>query len=56
MIKWTSKSETKSKSWRKEQFSLVKQGKNTMISSISPREEQPSSGARRSFKTLMVNA
>ena len=43
--------ETKSNSRRKEQSSLVKQGKNAM-KSISPREEQPSSKAKRSFKTM----
>ena len=41
----TSKSETKSNSRRKEQSSLVKLGKNATMSSISPREEQPSSKA-----------
>ena len=35
-----------------EQSSLVKQGKKAMMSSISPREEQPSSKAKRSFKTM----
>ena len=43
--------ETKSNSRRKEQSSLVKQGKNAM-KSIGPREEQPSSKAKRSFKTM----
>ena len=43
LFKGTSKSETKSNRWRKEQSSLVKQGQNAMMSSISPREEQPSS-------------
>ena len=37
---------------RKEQSSLVKQDKNAMMSSISLREEQPSSKARKSFKTF----
>ena len=41
-----------SKSWRKEQSSLVKQVTNAMMSSISPREEQPSSKAKRSFKAM----
>ena len=49
MFKGTSKSETKSNRWRKEQSSLAKQGKNAMMSSIRPREEQPSSKAKRSF-------
>ena len=46
------KSETKSNKWRKEQSSLVKQSKNAMMSSISPREEQTSSKARKSWKSL----
>ena len=46
------KSEIKSNSQRNEQSSLVKQGKNAMMSTLSPREEQPSSKARKSFKTL----
>ena len=44
--------ETKSSRCRKEQSSLVKQGKNVMMSSISPREKQPSLRAKRSFKTM----
>ena len=52
MFEGTSKSETKSNRWRKEQSSLVKQGKNVMMSSITPREEQPISKAKRSFKTM----
>ena len=52
LFKGTSKSETKSNMWRQEQSSLVKQGKNAMMSSISPTEEQPSSKAKRSFKTM----
>ena len=51
LFKGASKSETKSNSRRKEQSSLVKQGKNAM-KSISPREEQPSSKTKRSFKTM----
>ena len=47
-----SRSETKSNKWRKEHFSLVKQGKNAMMSSISPGEEQPNSKAKKSWKTL----
>ena len=43
LLKGTSKSDTKINSRRKEQSSLVKQGKNAMMSSISPREGQPSS-------------
>ena len=46
LYKWTSKSETKNNSQREEQPSLVKQGKNAMMSSLSPREEQPSSKAK----------
>ena len=52
LFKGTFKSEAKSNRWRKEQSSLVKHGKNAMMSSISPREEQPSSKAKRSFKTM----
>ena len=51
-FKGTSKLQTKSNSRGKEQSSLVKQGKNAMMSSKSPREEQPSSKARNSFKSL----
>ena len=47
-----SKSETKSNKWRKEQSSLVKQSKNAMMSSICPREEQTSSKAKKSWKSL----
>ena len=47
-----SKSETKSKKWRNEQSSLVKQNKNAMISSTSPSEEQTSSKAKKSWKFL----
>ena len=52
LFKGSSKSETKGKSRRKKQSSLVKQGKNAMMSIISPREEQQSSKAKRSFKTM----
>ena len=52
LFKGTSKSETKNNCWRKEQYSLVKQGKNVMMSSINPRQEQPSSKTKRSFKTM----
>ena len=51
-FKGTSKSETKSNRWRKEQSSLVKQGKNAMMSSMSPWEEQLSSNAKKNFKTM----
>ena len=47
-----SKSETKGNKWRKEQSSLVKQSKNAMMSSISPSEEQTSSKAKKSWKSL----
>ena len=47
-----SKSETKGNKWRKEQSFLVKQGKNAMMSSISHREEQTSSKAKKSWKFL----
>ena len=46
------KSVTKSNKWRKEQSFLVKQSKNAMMSSISPREEQTSSKAKKSWKSL----
>ena len=52
MFKGTSKSETKSNSRRKDQSSLVKQGKNAMMSSLSPRDEQSSSKAWKSYKTM----
>ena len=52
LFRETSKPATKSNSRRKEQYSLVKQGKNAMMSSISLREEQPSSKAKRNFKML----
>ena len=51
LFKGMFKSETKINSRRKEQSTLVKEGKNAMMSSISPRDEQPSSKAKRSFKT-----
>ena len=47
-FKGTSKSETESNKWRKEQSSLVEQSMNAMMSGISPREEQPSSKATKS--------
>ena len=56
MFKGTSKSETKINSRRKEQSSLVKQGKNAMMSSISPREEQPSSKAKEASRRGTMNA
>ena len=52
LFKGTSKSETKNNSRRKEQSSLVTQVKNAMMSSISPREDQPKSKAKRSFKIM----
>ena len=52
LLKGTYKSETKSNRWRKEQSSLVNLGKNGMMSSISPREEQTRSKAKRSFKAM----
>ena len=52
LFKGTSKLETKSNSRKKEQSSLDKQGKNALMSSISPSIEQQSSKARKSFKTL----
>ena len=52
VLKGTSKSETKSNRWGKEESSLVKQGKNAMMSSISSREELPNSKAMKNWKTL----
>ena len=52
LFKETTSSETKSNNRRKGQSSLVKQGKNAMMSRISPREEQLSSKARKSFNTM----
>ena len=56
LFKGTFKSETMSNSRRKEQSSLVKQRKNAMMSRISPMEEQPSSKARKSFKTYGLSS
>ena len=52
LFRGMSKSETKGNNGRKEQLSLVKQSKNAMISSISPRDEQTSSKAKKSWKSL----
>ena len=52
LFKGMSKSETNRNSRRKEKSSLVMQGTNAMMSSISPREEQPISTWKRSFKTM----
>ena len=52
LFRGTSKSETKGNKWRKEQSSLVKQSKNAMMSIISPSEEQTSSKAKKSWKSL----
>ena len=52
LFRGISKSETKSNKWRKKQSSLVKQSKNVMMSSVSPREEQTSSKAKKSWKSL----
>ena len=52
LFRGMSKSETKSNKWRKEQSSLVKQSKNALMSSISPREEQTSSKAKKNWKFL----
>ena len=51
-FKRTRRSETMGDSRRKQQSSLDKQRKNAMMSSITPREEQSSSKAKNSFKTL----
>ena len=54
LLRGMSKSETKSHRWRNElshpantHFSLAKQSKNAMMSSISPSEEQTGSNAKR---------
>ena len=54
-----SNSETKSQRWRREfshpantHSSLAKQSNNSMMSSISPSEEQPGSKAKKSWKSL----
>ena len=52
LFRGMSKSETRGNKWRKEQSSLVKQGKNAMMSSISHREEQTSSKAKKSWKSV----
>ena len=59
LIRGMSKSETKSHKWRKDfsqptntHFSLAKQSKNAMMSSISPSEEQTDSKAKKSWKSL----
>ena len=52
LFRGMSKSETKTHKWRKEQSSLVKQSKNAMMSSISPKEEQTGSKAKKSWKSL----
>ena len=59
LFKGMSKSETKSHKWRKgfsqptnTHFSLAKQSKNAMMSSISPSEEQTGSKAKKSWKSL----
>ena len=59
LFRGMSKSETKSHKWRKDfsqttntPFSLAKQSKNAMMSSISPIEEQTGSKATKSWKSL----
>ena len=52
LFKGTSRSENKSSNRRKEPSSLARQSKNAMMSSISPREEQSSSKAKKSFETM----
>ena len=51
LLKGTSRSETVNNSRRKEQSFLAKQSKNAMMSSVSPREEQSISRAKKSLKT-----
>ena len=59
LFKGMSKSETKSRRWRREyshlantHSSLAKQSNNAMMSSISPSEKQPGSKAKKSWKSL----
>ena len=52
LFRGMSRSETKSNKGRKEQSSLVKPSKNATMSSISPSEEQTSSKAKKSWKSL----
>ena len=59
LFRGMSKSETKSHRWRRKfshpantHSSLAKQSNNEMMSSISPSEEQPSSKAKKSWKSL----
>ena len=59
LFRGMSESETKSHRWRREfshpantHSSLAKQSNNAMMSSISPSEEQPSSKAKKSWKSL----
>ena len=59
LFKGMSKSKTKSHRWRREfshsantHSSQAKQSNNAMMSSISPSEEQPSSKAKKSWKSL----
>ena len=59
LFRGMSKSETESHKWRKDlsqptntHFSLAKQSKNAMMSSISPSEEQTGSKAKKSWKSL----
>ena len=59
LFRGMSKSENKSHKWRKDfsqptntHFSLAKQSKNAMMSSISPSEEQTGSKAKKSWKSL----
>ena len=47
MFKGTFMSEIRSDNRRKDQSSLAKQNKNAMMSSISPREEQSNSTAKK---------
>ena len=58
LFRGMSKSQTKSHKWRKDfshptntHFSLAKQSKNAMMSSISPSEEQTGSKAKKSWKS-----
>ena len=55
MFKKRSILETKCVSWRKEQCSQAKPTKKAMMSSISPREEQSSSKAKKSFLQRLYN-
>ena len=52
LFRGMSRSETRKNRWRKEHSSLMKQSMNAKMSSISPRKEETSSKAKKSWKSL----